>query len=130
MKKVFVFTQLVAVLLLVSCASAHAVEIQQVTGAKSGVTAWLVEDHKLPIIAMHLAFEGGTEQDPADKQGLENLMAEALTEGAGALPAAAFQQELADHSIALGFLAERDEIDGNWRNASTRFLPIYPRMPF
>ena len=119
MKKVFVFTQLVAVLLLVSCASAHAVEIQQVTGAKSGVTAWLVEDHKLPIIAMHLAFEGGTEQDPADKQGLENLMAEALTEGAGALPAAAFQQELADHSIALGFLAERDEIDGHLKCLST-----------
>ncbi len=100
-------------LLLLTPTAAHAVDIQEVTAPKSGIKAWLVEDHKLPIVALHLAFEGGSEQDPADKQGLGTLMTDALTEGAGSYTAAAFQQELADHSITLGFASERDEIDGS-----------------
>ncbi len=91
---------------------AHAVDIQKVVGEKSGVKAWLVEDHKLPIIAMQFAFQGGSEQDPADKQGLATLTMRALTEGAGGLNAADFQQRLADRSITLSFSAERDESDG------------------
>jgi zinc protease len=93
-------------------APAHAVTIQQVTGEKSGVKAWLVEDHKLPIIALHLAFRGGSEQDPVDKQGLSTLTLNALTEGAGPYDAAAFQQQLSDHSITLGLSSGRDEISG------------------
>ena len=104
---------LLVFLLLVAPTVARAVDIQEVTAPKSGVKAWLVEDHKLPIVALHLAFEGGSEQDPVDKQGLGTLMTNALTEGAGSYTAAAFQQELADHSIGLGFAAERDEIDGS-----------------
>ena len=99
-------------LLLFFPVDAHAVDIQQVVAPKSGVKAWLVENHKLPIVALHLAFEGGSEQDPVDKQGLGTLMTSALTEGAETYTATAFQQELADHSIALNFAAERDEIDG------------------
>lgn len=97
---------------------AHAVDIQQVTGDKSGVKAWLVEDHKLPIVALSLAFQGGSEQDPADKQGLATLTMNALTEGAGPYNATAFQQQLADRSISLGFGAERDEIDGRLKSLS------------
>ena len=93
-------------------ASARAVDIQEVKGPRSGVKAWLVEDHKLPIIAMQFAFQGGSEQDPSDKQGLAALTVAALTEGAGEYSSAAFQQRLADKSITLGFSAGRDEIDG------------------
>jgi len=110
------------ILLCVTCAllssPARAVDIQQVTGEKSGVKAWLVEDHKLPIIALNFAFQGGSEQDPADKQGLATLTMDALTEGAGPYNAAAFQHQLADRSISLGFSAERDEIDGALKSLS------------
>ena len=51
--------------------AAHAVEIEEVTGPKSHVTAWLVEDHHLPIVAMHFAFLGGSEQDPATSKALK-----------------------------------------------------------
>ena len=103
---------LVLLFFLLLSSPAHAVDIQKVVGEKSGVKAWLVEDHQLPIIAMQIAFQGGSEQDPADKQGLATLTMRALTEGAGVLNAAAFQQRLADRSITLSFSAERDESDG------------------
>ncbi|WP_352934916.1 pitrilysin family protein [Mesorhizobium sp. M1169] len=37
--------------------------IQEVKSAK-GITAWLVEDHTVPIIAIRFVFDGGTAQDP------------------------------------------------------------------
>ncbi len=91
---------------------AHATNIQEVTSSK-GITAWLVEDHKLPLIAMNFAFRGGVEQDPADKQGLATLTMSLLSQGAGSYDAAAFQQQLADHSIAMRFSAGRDALEGN-----------------
>jgi len=91
---------------------AHAIDIQEVTGDKTGIKAWLVEDHKLPIVAMHFAFEGGSEQDPADKQGLATLTMDTLTEGAGPYDATAFQKQLADHSVTLNISSGRDKNEG------------------
>lgn len=96
---------------------AYATAIEEVT-SKGGVKAWLVEDRKLPLIAMQFAFRGGVEQDPADKQGLANLTMDLLTEGAGPYDAAAFQQELADHSIALRFEGGRDALFGSIKTLS------------
>jgi zinc protease len=113
LKKIFA---LFAVVFMV-VGPAHATTIQEVT-SHSGVTAWLVEDHKLPLIAMHFAFRGGVEQDPVAKQGLTNLTMELLTEGAGPYDAAAFQQQLADNSIALHFNAGRDALSGTVKSLS------------
>src|ERR1700757_1035189 len=88
---------------------AQATTIQEVT-SQGGVKAWLVEDHKLPLIAIHFAFRGGVEEDPADKQGLTNLTMSLLTEGAGPYNAEEFQQELADHSVSMSFEAGRDAL--------------------
>lgn len=104
----FLSTLLLACLLTLP---AHAVTIQEVT-SPGGVKAWLVEDHKLPLISVRFAFRGGVEQDPADKQGLAKLTMNLLTEGAGDLDAAAFQQELADRSIQMSFEAGRDALYG------------------
>jgi zinc protease len=109
MRKIFLLS---AVLCLFHAGMAHAVNIQVVTAKKSGIKAWLVEDHALPIVALHFAFQGGSEQDPVNKQGLATLTINALTEGAGPYTAVAFQQQLADHSITIGMNAERDVIDG------------------
>lgn len=109
MKKILIF---VLAWMVVFSAAAHALDVQEVVGKKSGVKAWLVEDHKLPIIALRLAFQGGSEQDAADKQGLAVLTMDALTQGAGPYGAAAFQQQLADRSISMAFSAGRDELEG------------------
>jgi len=113
-----IFPMFVLLLLTLTATSAHAVNIQEVT-SNSGIKAWLVEDHKLPLISMHFAFRGGVEQDPVAKQGLANLTMNLLTEGAGPYDAAAFQQQLADHSVALNFEASRDALLGSIKTLTT-----------
>ncbi|MDD4616689.1 MAG: pitrilysin family protein [Alphaproteobacteria bacterium] len=108
----FAFTAAALFLLLIFALPAQALEIQEVIGPKTGVKAWLVEEHKLPIISMRMAFQGGGEQDPADKQGLAMLTMALLTEGAGPYDAAAFQKRLSDRSISMDFDVGRDELTG------------------
>jgi zinc protease len=98
-------------------APVRAAEIQEVE-SRGGIKAWLIEDHKLPLVAMSFAFRGGVEQDPPAKQGLAQLTMSLLTEGAGPYDAAAFQQELAGHSISLGFGAGRDALEGRLKMLS------------
>jgi zinc protease len=59
---------------VLSVSAAHArdklLNIKEVT-SPNGITAWLVEDHSVPVIAVEFAFKGtGTAYDPKDLQGL------------------------------------------------------------
>lgn len=99
---------------LISAASAGAIEIRQVK-SPAGLSAWLVEDHTNPIITMKIAFRGGSALDPAGKEGLANLVASTLDEGAGDLDSQAFQRKLEDLSISISFGSGRDEFTGSLR---------------
>ncbi|MEE9453525.1 MAG: pitrilysin family protein [Paracoccaceae bacterium] len=68
---------------------AHSTEIQRVT-TKSGITAWLVEEHSIPIVSIEILFRGGASIDPIEKHGATYLMTGLLEEGAGALDAPAY----------------------------------------
>ena len=48
-------------------------KIQEVK-SPGGITAWLVEEHSVPLIALRFAFEGGSSQDPDGKEGLSNFL--------------------------------------------------------
>lgn len=88
-------------------------DIQEVK-SKNGLTAWLVEDHSLPIIAMQFSFKGsGSINDPAEKQGRSKLLSNTLDEGAGNIDSQNFQKKLRDNSIALGFSNSRDHFNGH-----------------
>ena len=91
--------------------SAAAIEIQEVT-SPGGVKAWLVESHANPLIAVAIGFKGGTASDPADRQGLGELMSGLMDEGAGNIPSADFQRQLADHGIRFGFDTSADHFTG------------------
>jgi zinc protease len=94
--------------------------IQEVT-SPSGVTAWLVEDYSVPIVAIRFIFEGGTTQDPQGKEGLMRLMSGLFDEGAGELDADAFQLALDDAGAEMGFNAGVDGMSGSMRTlAETR----------
>lgn len=81
--------------------------------SKSGVTAWLVEDHSMPLIAMQFAFQdAGTIHDPKNLQGRTQLLSNTLDEGAGNLDSQSFQKALSDHSITLRFSSSRDNFSG------------------
>ncbi|TXH38718.1 MAG: insulinase family protein [Rhodospirillaceae bacterium] len=102
---------LLSVCCLIFAPAARAIEIQQVTG-DSGVTAWLVEDHSNPLIAVALGFMGGSADDPAGKEGLAELTSGLLDEGAGEFDSASFQKQLNDNGIDYGFDASRDSFTG------------------
>ncbi|MEM9029146.1 MAG: pitrilysin family protein [Pseudomonadota bacterium] len=80
----------------------------QVVKSTSGVEAWLVEERSVPLIAMRIAFDGGSAQDPDDKAGLANFLSTMLDEGAGSLDAATFQRLLEENAVKLSFSDSRD----------------------
>lgn len=101
-------------LMLSALVPARAAEIQEVT-SDSGVTAWLVEDYTVPIVAIRFVFEGGSSQDPKGKEGLVNLMTGLFDEGAGELDADAFQLALDDAGAEMSFRAGVDGTSGGMR---------------
>ena len=113
---------LIALFVLFIAAPAHAekplLDIQRVV-SDSGIEAWLVEDHSVPVIAMRFAFaDAGSKQNSVDQQGLAQLMSNTLDEGAGELDATKFQKALADHSISLSFSSGRDDFGGSVKTLS------------
>lgn len=105
---------LIALILLTSAfpAQAKILDIKEVT-SESGVTAWLVEDHSVPVIAMSFAFkDAGTINDSEDKQGLTRMASNTMDEGAGDLTSEEFQGELNNLSITLRYSAGRDNFGG------------------
>ncbi|MCB9982508.1 MAG: insulinase family protein [Rhodospirillales bacterium] len=100
-------------LFFVTSAQAKILDIQEVT-SEGGITAWLIEDHSVPVIAMEFGWEGaGSARDPEDKQGLARMLSNTLDEGAGSLDSQAFQKALRDQVISLGFSASRDDFNGS-----------------
>lgn len=93
------------------------VDIQSVT-SPGGITAWLVEDDTIPLIAMNFSFAGGAAVDPDEKVGLANFLSTMLDEGAGDLDSEAFQRRLAELSIRLSFQAQRDRFQGSLQTLS------------
>ena len=104
--------------------SVQAASVEKVVSAK-GIEAWLVRDSINPIITMSFAFRGGAALDPVGKEGLANLVASTLDEGAGDLDSQAFRRQLEDLSISLSFNAGIDSFSGSIRtlteNSETAF---------
>src|SRR5947208_15969707 len=83
-------------------AGAQAMQIQPVTGA-SGVEAWLVEDHSVPVVTIRFAFAGGAARDPVGKGGAASMIASLLDEGAGPFYSLAFRLRIVGLVRDLGF---------------------------
>lgn len=101
-----------------STLSGPSLAVQKVRST-SGIEAWLVEEHSLPLIAIDFAFDGGATRDPENAAGSAYLVSGLLDEGAGDLDAEAFHGRLADHAINLSFDARRDDFHGQLQTLST-----------
>jgi zinc protease len=86
---------------------------------RSGIEAWLIEDHSMPLLSLSFAFKGGVLQDPADMPGAAALLAGLLDKGAGTCDAAAFQQALDDDAIEIGFGVGGESLSGQMRTLSS-----------
>lgn len=96
---------------------AAAVDIKRVV-SPGGIEAWLVEDHTNPLIALRIAFRGGSGMDPIGKEGLADMASSLLDEGAGEYDSQGFQERLEDLSIRLGFDASREAFFGSVQTLS------------
>lgn len=123
-----------ALTFLLSAPFADALTIQKVTGA-SGLSAWLVEDHSLPVVTIRFAFPTGAALDPEGKRGLAAMAAALLAQGAGPYDAEAFRSRLEELATDLYFDAGQDEFQGNLRSlkrnldASSRLLRLALTAP-
>jgi zinc protease len=103
-----------ALMPLASTPSHAATKIQRLV-SPGGIEAWFVQDATVPLVAMEYAFGGGATQDPADKSGVSNLVAELLDEGSGELDSKTFHEHLERRAIELSFSSSRDYFRGSLR---------------
>jgi len=105
-------------ILFATSQSAHAMRIQKVV-SPSGIEAWLIEEHRVPLITMEFGFaSAGAKQDPQGKTGRAHFLSGMLDEGAGDMDAQAFQQRLEDLAIRLSFDAGRDNFTARLQTLS------------
>ena len=114
------FEKIPVIILLIFCllytspalADKNILAIQNIK-SPGGITAWLVEDHSVPVISLQFSFrDAGAKNDPPDKQGLTRLASNTMDEGAGDLKSQEFQKALQNHAITLYFNASRDHFGG------------------
>jgi zinc protease len=100
--------------LVLGGSAASAMTIEKIV-SPSGIHAWLVREHAVPLIALNYAFRGGASQDAAAKAGTASLAANLLDEGAGSLDSKAYHERLEAHAIELAFTVGRDYFRGSLR---------------
>jgi zinc protease len=98
-------------------AEARSSRVERVV-SPGGIEAWLVRQTHLPVMALSFAVRGGAAQDPAGREGVANLLAAMMDEGAGDLDSEAFNRRLQDRAIEMSFAASRDLFSGSVRSLS------------
>ncbi len=91
---------------------AHATNIERVV-SPGGIEAWLVREPAVPLIALHFAFRGGSDQDPAVKPGVAYMASALFDDGAGELDSETFQRRLQENAVELRFSVTRDDLTGS-----------------
>src|SRR3979409_1344835 len=104
---VFIFAACLALLTLAPAPSQAAAKIQHLI-SPGGIEAWFVQDATVPLVAMEYSFGGGATQDPADKSGVGNMVANLLDEGSGDLDSKTFHERLDRPPIEWIFNSTRD----------------------
>lgn len=97
-----------------AASGASAMTIEKIV-SPSGIQAWLVREHAVPLVALNYSFHGGSSQDAAAKAGTANLAADLLDEGAGPLDSKAYHERLEAHAIEISFGVGRDYFRGSLR---------------
>ncbi|MGI9506949.1 MAG: M16 family metallopeptidase [Geminicoccaceae bacterium] len=103
---------LVTALTLSTTKANAAAKVEHVV-SEGGIEAYLISEPSIPFMSLSMRFSGGAISDPDGREGVANLVSGLLDEGAGDLDSQAFQTELEDLAIRLGFDAGRDSFSGS-----------------
>ncbi len=93
-----------AAVALAGCASAPEAPVKddssladvQIVTSPGGITAWLVSEPFVPIIAMEWSWEGGTAMEPPGKRGVGWVLNYMMNEGAGDMDTSAYGSRMED----------------------------------
>jgi zinc protease len=88
-----------------------------------GISAWLVEEHSVPLLALRFVFDGGSSQDPPGREGLANFLSAMMDEGAGDMDATRFQERMEELALRMGFEDSRDAFYGNFETLTVNREP-------
>lgn len=97
------------ILLAFALPARAATDIVEVT-TPGGITAWLVQEPSIPMVALQLSFRGGSSVDAPGKEGAINLMTGLLEEGAGDLNAQEFLEREETLAARFSYDAYRDSV--------------------
>ena len=100
---------LLAALTLAAFPARAATDIE-VVETPGGITAWLVQEPSIPMVALQISFLGGTSLDPVGKEGVTNMMMGLLEDGAGDLDQSEFAEEEDRLAARISFRANRDSV--------------------
>lgn len=106
---------------------AAAFEIEPVV-SDSGIEAWLVSEDAVPVVAVEALFHAGSHLDPEGLEGLAEMTAALLTEGAGDLDSQAFAARMRDLNVSLSVSAGRDTVQVRMRTLSENVAPAFELM--
>lgn len=101
-------------LLWLIAGAAHAFTIQEVK-SPGGITAWLVEEKAVPLLAMNYSFRSGSAQDPEGKEGAAEFLTGMMDEGAGDMLSQEFQRRREELSFRMSFSADSDSFEGSFQ---------------
>lgn len=93
--------------------SASAMNIQTIK-SPGGIEAWLVEEHSVPLMALRFAFDGGSSQDPAGKEGVANFITAMMDEGAGDIKSAEYQERMEEIAMRMSWDDSKDSLYGSF----------------
>jgi len=102
-----------------SAAAHYGVDVERIV-SPGGIEAWLVSDSTVPIVVMRAYWRGGSAIEPERLTGVTAVMADMLTEGAGAYDANAFKERLEELNMSLGFAAGVDGVGMSLTTLSER----------
>ena len=85
----------------------HLPDIQKAT-LKNGLQVWLVEDHKLPLVAMNLVVQAGSDHDAPTMPGIATMTSDMIDEGTKSRTTLQIADELDALGASLGSSASLD----------------------
>jgi zinc protease len=87
-----------------------ATEVKEIT-SPSGLTAWLVEDHSVPLVSVRATFAQGELNDPPAEQGSAKLLSGLVDEGTGSLSGEEYRRRIEDLGLRYSINAELEDFD-------------------
>jgi zinc protease len=94
----------------------------------NGLSVWLVERHRLPLLSVQLLTRGGSEREPADRSGIASLAAMLYDAGIPAMDLLAIARRLEEVGASMHFASGHDATYG-WLSSLShhidRTLPVF-----